>query len=732
MFNAPMLRETSCAYDWPFVPVDSPLLLDNIQKLIPYVPENQRAHMLSSWAAFAKDEDSASASMCHECTSLRAASKAADSTVYQLEKAMKKTHTSLSGDDVPALQKTQLAALRSQKRAARHACDSHISGCHGNENGDFAWLKRFAGAPIGLRRPRAGVGGGPAPTTTTSDGVDYITDERLLKLKEKYEVVSSDDDDSCTFGHKSNKVPPRPNATNSPHTLAGCDIEPGQHLAILLECEPGDRATAEWGVVKVVSRPVATDGSHAFTALVLDCTLKGKVVDSGGSAGATSKRWVPRRGTEDFDVATALCNLNVSRVGVLALAPHETSLQGAQAKAIAALDAVVENYKVSGTANANVPDAQARHDVSQILGHRRPIGANLIEYSVRWGSGEETWEPAHLLGGAQAHVKAFLRKALPLPYNGVFLGDWVSFKFAAQKPAGFLQFKQFSGKGNAMVEVGLKQVEQFHTQRHSWLDSGSLCFALRHNLAQAGPVANSFAVFDPNAWPNFQSSVPAAKHHMLSSCPDFLQREWWVLPICWAGGHALTSGSSLGFNAGGTHWTVAIVHKPPNAATTIAHYDPAGHNMGTNDALQGNLDALRVFLRACCGIGESMQMELHAPVQAGGWECGHYVALLVQQLLLGASHGMPFSMMAFSFGLQELGCLKRSLLHALLLQSTTALKAMCTAGRGVGTPCAFLVAELKEVAGQGWCRVVAGPRSFWFNLQHAGGDFEQLPAPNML
>ena len=157
--------------------------------------------------------------------------------------------------------------------------------------------------------------------------------------------------------------------------------------------------------------------------------------------------------------------------------------------------------------------------------------------------------------------------------------------------------------------------------------------------------------------------------------------------------------------------------------------------MGTNDALQGNLDALRVFLRACCGIGERMQMELHALVQAGGWECGHYVALLVQQPLLGASHRMPFrmmAMMAFSFGLQERGRLKRSLLHAVLLHSITALKAMCTAGRGVGTPCAFLVAELKEVAGQGWCRVFAGPRSFWFNLQHADGDFEQLPALNML
>ena len=146
--------------------------------------------------------------------------------------------------------------------------------------------------------------------------------------------------------------------------------------------------------------------------------------------------------------------------------------------------------------------------------------------------------------------------------------------------------------------------------------------------------------------------------------------------------------------------------------------------MGTNDALQGNLGALWVFLRVCCGIGENMRMELHVPVQACDWECGHYVAVLVQQLLLAGSHMVPFRMMAFSFGLQQLGCLKRSLMHASLLQSTTALKTMCTAGRGVGTPCAFLVAELKEVASQGWCRVVAGPRSFWFNLQHVGGDCE--------
>ena len=109
--------------------------------------------------------------------------------------------------------------------------------------------------------------------------------------------------------------------------------------------------------------------------------------------------------------------------------------------------------------------------------------------------------------------------------------------------------------------------------------------------------------------------------------------------------------------------------------------------MGATDALQGNLGVLQVFLRACCGIEETIQIELHAPMQAGSCECGHCVALLVQQLLLAAFHRVPFRMMAFPYGQQQLGCLMRSLLLAVLLQSTTALKAMCTTRRGVGTPC---------------------------------------------
>ena len=38
------------------------------------------------------------------------------------------------------------------------------------------------------------------------------------------------------------------------------------------------------------------------------------MVVSDGSAGGKGKRWMPRRDTEDFDVATALFNVNVSRV----------------------------------------------------------------------------------------------------------------------------------------------------------------------------------------------------------------------------------------------------------------------------------------------------------------------------------------------------------------------------------------------------------------------------------
>ena len=66
VFKVPMPRTTSSAYDWPFVPVDTTLLLSNMTKLAPYVPELQRAHMLSSWAAFANAEDAAAASMCRE------------------------------------------------------------------------------------------------------------------------------------------------------------------------------------------------------------------------------------------------------------------------------------------------------------------------------------------------------------------------------------------------------------------------------------------------------------------------------------------------------------------------------------------------------------------------------------------------------------------------------------------------------------------------------------------
>ena len=219
-----------------------------------------------------------------------------------------------------------------------------------------------------------------------------------------------------------------------------------------------------------------------------------------------------------------MCNVNVSRTGLLALVPHAPSL-ATQLKAVAALGVVVEGYKATGKAEAIRASGQTSHSVAKILSHRRQAGANAVEFLVGWASGEETWEPEHLLGGANSYVQSFLRSAAPLPYNGVFVGDWLSFKFGVSKPAGFLQFNQLCGKGNAMMELGLIQIEQFDTQQHNWLDVNALCYALRQLLAQAGPVADRFALFDPNAWSSFSHCTATDKHHMLTNCPDFLQRE---------------------------------------------------------------------------------------------------------------------------------------------------------------------------------------------------------------
>ena len=300
VFKVPMPMSTSSAYDWPFVPVDSTLLLSNMAKLSPYVPAGQRAHMLSSWAAFAAAEDSAAASMCKACMSLRSASKAADSAVYQLEKVLRKSYTALSGQDVPSTQKTQLAKLRVEKRTARSACDSHVSGCHGNENSDFAWLKAFAGAPVELRRPKQrhapGASGGPeCPLPEATHGTSSCNDERLLRITEKYEVASSDDDDCSMFGHKGAHKGASASALHDTHELGGCDIKRGQYLAILLECVPGEKGTAEWGVVRVVDGPNAAS-NEVFKASVLDCVANGVVVESGGVASSNNKRWLLRRG----------------------------------------------------------------------------------------------------------------------------------------------------------------------------------------------------------------------------------------------------------------------------------------------------------------------------------------------------------------------------------------------------------------------------------------------------
>jgi hypothetical protein len=69
-----------------------------------------------------------------------------------------------------------------------------------------------------------------------------------------------------------------------------------------LECTPGERGTAEWGVVKVVDAPNA-ESNGCFKASVLDCVVSGDVVESGGGGSHNGKRWLLRRGAMTWCVA---------------------------------------------------------------------------------------------------------------------------------------------------------------------------------------------------------------------------------------------------------------------------------------------------------------------------------------------------------------------------------------------------------------------------------------------
>ena len=184
----------------------------------------------------------------------------------------------------------------------------------------------------------------------------------------------------------------------------------------------------------------------------------------------------------------------------------------------------------------------------------------------------------------------------------------------------------------------------------------------------------------------------------------------------------------LRFAACGVHWTIVIVHKPPNAPATIVHFDPARWNGAPATAMDVHLLLLAGFLRACCGTKQAKL--LLSPRQGGGWECGYYVALLARQLLESVRNIIPSDKMAFLFGLQELDCLKRSLLVGALAQSTNRLKALCAVGRATGTACAFAVVELKVVTGGG-AGLLLGQGHFGAacTSQLASGDFTQLPAP---
>ena len=87
---------------------------------------------------------------------------------------------------------------------------------------------------------------------------------------------------------------------------------------------------------------------------------------------------------ECFDVGTVMCNVNVSRTGLLALVPHAPSLT-TQLKAVAALSVVVEGYKATGKAEAIRASGQTSHSVAKILGHKRQAGANAVEFLVGLG-----------------------------------------------------------------------------------------------------------------------------------------------------------------------------------------------------------------------------------------------------------------------------------------------------------------------------------------------------------
>lgn len=271
VFKKHIPLDTLQVCDWPFVPIDGAVVQANMQNLAPSVPSSRRSLFLSSWAAFIAAEVGANAHTCATCTSLRMSSKCADTAVYQMEKGLRKSYKSLSTLHVPIDLYGKLSEARSHKRTKRALCDKHVSKCLHTNNDDFAWLQRFAKAPIVQRQPDCGLSAPKAPAPQSgsecpdSDQTSII-DEKLARLKDMHEAESSSDDDESRFCHKSAQPSKQRCA---PTGVVSCNITPGGHMAVLVEAVPGDRSTAEWAAVKVVAA-ASTEDVGSFTASVLD------------------------------------------------------------------------------------------------------------------------------------------------------------------------------------------------------------------------------------------------------------------------------------------------------------------------------------------------------------------------------------------------------------------------------------------------------------------------------
>jgi hypothetical protein len=686
--------------------------------------------MTSSWDAFAAQEEQANAFACPTCLSLRTVSKTADNMVYQLEKQTKRSYRTLNNDDVPTDTKLRLAQLRQEKKNKRRECDDHIAHCMHTTNTDFEWLKRFADTPVCQRRPKlrggGDVGAGVGRVNNGDCGmIDRracgVIEEKLEAMREEHEGISSDEDDHSLFGHKSRGKHMVDNSTSANTNL---EISAKKHVAILVEEVVDGKKMTSWQIVKVVSTHEGT-----FTASLL-APMGGKEHTRFYlQRGAEVPRTKPKKYANVnsiFDNNTALCNIGVGRNGMLCRDAKQTPNAQLHKVAIQNLDDMAKQHAASGIADL-VRGARPLFVVVEILGHRRPIGSNCVEYRVKWANGEQTWEPEHMLAAAQPLIDSFIQHVPVLPMNGVFVGDWLSFKFAGVKPKGFLHYPQFCGRSIVPMVMGFDQVSALGPESQAWVDVELLCFGLHHVLRQSD-MTHRCAMFDPTSWGNFSKCNDAGKHHFLSNSPRLADKEWWLLPMCWSGDCILTRGGALGFGAHGSHWTVVVVHKPENMVASIAHYDPLGEGRNAK-TMCAHVHELQLFLKGCNNQNSEVVPLLSAPIQPGGWECGFFVLLFLGRLLRAAANGAALGRIVFSFPTHAVAQLKETLLSQTLEQSSAELAALCDTTENTGTPCAFVVVAIQRIRSQIWCNLSANRDSFWCNLDTSTNYFTQLPSP---